>query len=377
MKMANSRYNRGNVSGRTNGRPGPQSRTQNPRSAAGAQGGAFAGAGGAPGSRQNNRRQSGNDFRQNRMQEQQRKIRQAELRREQQRREAQRRARQAELKRRRAERLEAIFSNIKLFLIMFISAMAICAAGMYLNLNFWSLANRFDKNTVIYVLGEEITRDEARALNGNYIYYHRRYFSSDSHLWSHDTAKVKRNGHFYINFNTFADLYGFTVTGNAGEYSFITKANRDNSKSPYGDIVSFRIGWDTAVINGNTVRLPDKAQLISNEVWIPYEFINYYVMNMTAEYNSERSILEITPSDGKPVSTDKPLSFSLKYENPIPNIAENSLSDEILQLTDPVTVRALKEAKRQEELKKAAEEEARRAGVAPPPDSMPPADIVE
>ena len=371
MKTANSQYNRGNVSGRTNnGRTRPQSRTQINRS------GAFAGAGGAPGGSRNNMRSGGNDFRQNRIQEQQRLRRQAELQRERQRKEAQRRAKQAELKRRRAERLEAIFSNIKLFLIMFVSAMIICVGAMYLNLNYWSLQNRFDTNTVIYVLGEEITRDRARELNGNYIYYHRRYFTSDSHLWSYDTAKVKRNGHFYVNFNTFADLYGFTVTGNAGEYSFITKTNYDNSKSAYGDIVSFRIGWDTAVINGNTVRLTDKAQLISNEVWIPYEFFNYYVMNMTAEYNPERSIVEIAPSDGKPVSTDKPLSFSLKYENPIPNIAENSLPDEVLKETDPVTVRALKEAKRQEELKKAAEEEARRAAQ-PPPESIPLTDIVE
>ncbi len=369
--MAYSQNNRGNVSGRTNGRTRPQSRTRNPQS------GAFASAGGAPRGSYNNRRYNTNDFRQKRILEQQRLMRQAEQRRAQQRREAQRRARQAELKRKRAERIEALFGGIKLFLIMFTATIIICFAAMYINLNYRSLANRFEKDTVIYVLGSEITRAEARELRGNYIYFRRRYFTADSHLWSHDTSKVKHNGHFYINFNTLADLFSFTVTGNAGEYSFITKTNFDNSKSPYGDTVSFRIGSDTAEINGNTVRLTDKALLISNEVWIPYEFINYYVMNMTAEYNSERSVLEITPSDGKPVSTDKPLSFSLKYEVPIPNIAENSLSEEILKLTDPATVRAIKEAKRQEELKIAAEEELKRAGQTPPPDTAPLIDVVE
>ena len=80
------------------------------------------------------------------------------------------------------------------------------------------------------------------------------------------------------------------------------------------------------------------------------------------------------PSDGKTV---QPITavFSLNTKT-IPNIAENSLPDEVLKETDPATVRALKEAKRQEELKKAAEEEARRAAQ-PPPESIPLTDIVE
>lgn len=284
--------------------------------------------------------------------------------------EAEKRKKKDERKAARAEGFSQIFLHVRLFFWMLLAALVLCVAGGYAYLNSAVIRNWLSGSSVIYVLGSEITRDEARAVYPNYEYYRSRYFSEGSHLWSYDTDDVYMNGDWYVNFSLIGSYYGFVVTGDAGEYSFITQIGSDNRASVYGDVVRFHVGTSLVDINGIEVRLPQPAVMRDGDIWVPYEFINYYVSDMTASYDAAKSTMSLTPLSGKPASPDNPLHLTLKQESHAPHIAESSLSEAILEETDPVRIRAEREAKKRRAAEEAAaqaraEEEAAAAAQVP------------
>ena len=299
-------------------------------------------------------------------QEQERLRKEAEAAAEKERIEAEKRRKKAESKDRRADRFAQVVSQIKLFFILFFAAIALAVVGGWMYLNSAVLRGLMSGDSVVYVLGREITREQARAVSPNYEYYRRRYFLEGSHMWSYDVDDVFINSDWYVNFSLIGTYYGFVVTGDAGEYSFITQIGSDNRASAYGDVVRFHVGTAVAEINGIEVRLPHPAIMRNGDIWVPYEFINYYVADMTATYDSASSTMALTPLSDKPASPENPLQLTLKHERYAPHIAENSLSEELLEQTDPERIRAEREAKKRRAAEEAAaaaraEEEARAA----------------
>ncbi len=293
-------------------------------------------------------------------QEQERLRLEAEEAAERERAAARKRQKKAERKDRRAEGLAQVLSHIRLFFILFFVTIILSVVGGWMYLNAASIRTMMSGDTVVYVLGREITREQARAVSPNYEYYRRRYFTEGSHLWSYDAEEVYINNDWYVDFSLIGSYYGFVVTGDAGEYSFITQIGSDNRASAYGDVVRFHVGTPVVEINGIEVRLPHPAVMKNGDIWVPYEFINYYVADMTATYDSSLSTMSLTPINDKPASPDNPLHLTLKHESYAPHIAESSLSEEILQQTDPERIRAEREAKK----RRAAEEAAAAARAA-------------
>ena len=310
------------------------------------------------------------DARKKWQQEQERRRREEEAAAKKERDEAEKRRKKAERRDRRAESAAQMLGHIRQFVLMFVIAVLLCVIGGYMYLNAALIRNMLGGASVVYVLGSEITREEARAVAPNYEYFKRRYFSEGSHLWSYDADDVYINDDWYVNFSLIGSYYGFVVTGDAGEYSFITQIGSDNRASVYGDVVRFHVGTSVALINGIEVRLPKPVVVKNGDIWVPYEFINYYVSDMSATYNSSLSTMSLTPLSGKPASSDNPLHLTLKQESYAPHIAESSLSEEILEQTDPVRIRAEREAKKRRAAEEAAaaaraEEEAAAAALIP------------
>ncbi len=151
------------------------------------------------------------------------------------------------------------------------------------------------------------------------------------------SAKEYRYGNtIYLNMNDFAGRFGFITVGTADELKYISGENENY-------ILNISVGSAEITVNKMQFRLSAPVIKNGDNVLIPLEFFKIYLKGISVNFDNEkysvtmvRDIAEynVTVADGK-TPVYETIGFIPSFQETTPNIPENSLSQDILDATDP------------------------------------------
>ena len=151
------------------------------------------------------------------------------------------------------------------------------------------------------------------------------------------SAKEYRYGNIiYLNMNDFAGRFGFITVGTADELKYISGENENY-------ILNISVGSSEITVNKMQFRLTAPVIKNGDNILIPLEFFKIYLKGISVNFDDEkyavtmvRDIAEynVTVADGK-TPVYEPVGFIPSFQETTPNIPEDSLSQDILDATDP------------------------------------------
>lgn len=203
--------------------------------------------------------------------------------------------------------------NFLLFLIVFLSLGVISSLGIFASLHI----NLSDASKTI---GFNITDTDETKIYSTTL-----------------SAKEYRYGNIiYLNMNDFAGRFGFITVGTADELKYISGENENY-------ILNISVGSSEITVNKMQFRLTAPVIKNGDNILIPLEFFKIYLKGISVNFDDEkyavtmvRDIAEynVTVADGK-TPVYEPVGFIPSFQETTPNIPEDSLSQDILDATDP------------------------------------------
>jgi len=204
--------------------------------------------------------------------------------------------------------VDMVVARVMLFLMMFGVLFVFCSGCMFLSL---LTGNSPDRSPFTLVITQSIAPLD---------------YVPITERVSYDRTVI--NGRPYINFSRIAGLYDYITTGDEDVVSFLSDVNAEQK-------VSFHISSGYFEINGVPGRMAYSVYRIDDEIYVPIDFISDYMTGMTVEYLPDSRTVKLTrENDSKLDSFIKP-QFSLHTDAPNTNVAEGSLDDDTLLMTDP------------------------------------------
>lgn len=203
--------------------------------------------------------------------------------------------------------------NFLLFLIVFLSLGVISSLGIFASLH-------INLSSAPKTIGFNITDTDETKI-----------FSTTL------SAKEYRYGNIiYLNMNDFAGRFGFITVGTADELKYISGENENY-------ILNISVGSSEITVNKMQFRLTAPVIKNGDNILIPLEFFKIYLKGISVNFDDEkyavtmvRDIAEynVTVADGK-TPIYEPVGFIPSFQETTPNIPEDSLSQDILEATDP------------------------------------------
>ena len=145
--------------------------------------------------------------------------------------------------------------------------------------------------------------------------------NDDNDRLEFDSSDYYRNGVYYISPEDVNELFDLTVTGDKKTLKYVLDGNNDN--------ISFEIGTRNAFVNGQNVVLESDCFLDGGRLYVPASFFQNYVSGVKISLDREKGIKIERIETGKEKDgsiTYQELGFSLKQNNTIPVIPEESIS---------------------------------------------------
>lgn len=166
------------------------------------------------------------------------------------------------LKKRRKRFFRVLMKRFVLFVVIFTMLATLAAVSFVIHLNQTDKAPRPEISYKIGTLGLK-----------TYRYEH-----------SHN------RGVLLVNFFDIADLCAMTISGTVSDLKF-TVQNENGDSLEY---VRFFPDSDLALINGQSVRLSAPARLISEELWVPADFLTNAMTGLSVSFSESGNRLDVT-----------------------------------------------------------------------------------
>lgn len=129
------------------------------------------------------------------------------------------------------------------------------------------------------------------------------------------------NGKMYVNFSELAIKCELTVTGSETEQTFIV--------SESGEYIKVSVSSDTAIINGESAKMPDVAILRDTDIWLCVDFVSGAVNGVDVKYDIEKKILSVKRKEMNASTPDnpiyEPISFKYYAAGPLDTITDNGI----------------------------------------------------
>lgn len=112
----------------------------------------------------------------------------------------------------------------------------------------------------------------------------------------------------YINFSSLADFCGFYVSGDDEHMRYILPAANGSEASQF----SVRAGSNAVDLNGTTIHLPSPAVVNGETLYMPIEFVDYYIegISVALDEEDEQVFYLFCSNDAEFYLTSSPLSPS-------------------------------------------------------------------
>nr|MBQ4317534.1 hypothetical protein [Clostridia bacterium] len=204
--------------------------------------------------------------------------------------------------------VDMVVARVMLFLVMFGALFIFCTGCMFLSL---FTGNSPDRSPYTLIITQSIAPLDYKPITEEV---------------SYKNAVI--NGVHYISFSRIAELYNYITTGDEDVVSFLSDIDAAQK-------VSFHVGSGYYEINGVPCRMASPAYRIDDEIYVPAEFIGDCMTGMTVECSAENRTIKLTRENDSKLDSFITPQFSLHTDAPNTKVAEGSLDDETLLMTDP------------------------------------------